>query len=57
MANEPPILETFGEITGTKMFQVRGDPQWHSTPALALRAHKSLVKAAEEGFFKRKEKT
>lgn len=57
MANEQPVvLESAGEVTGKPMYQVRGDPHWHSTPAIALRVHNVLKKAEAEGFTKRKDK-
>lgn len=52
---ELPILVKPGEITGQPMYQVRGDPHWMSTPAIARRVHAVLKKAEAQGFTKRKD--
>lgn len=56
MADNLPILVKNGEITGKPMYQVRGDPQWHSTPKIAQQVHDKLKKAEAEGFFKKGKK-
>lgn len=38
------IIHKFGEVSGVKMFKVRGDPHWHSSPQIALDVH-NRVKA------------
>jgi L-amino acid N-acyltransferase YncA len=51
MAADEEVLMSHGEITGKPMYQVRGDPHWHSTPAIARRVHASIKKAEAEGFY------
>ena len=51
MANELIVIEKAGEITGKPMFQVRGDPHWHSTPQIAKKVHLALQRANASGFF------
>jgi hypothetical protein len=33
--NEPEVLVRNGEITGTPIYQVRGQAHWHSSPKIA----------------------
>lgn len=54
MPEELTVLVKNGEITGKPMYQVRGDPHWHSTPATAKRVHTVLKKAEVENYIKRK---
>lgn len=53
--SEPDLLVTNGEVTGQKLFKVRGDPHWHSSPQKARQVHAVLQKAEAQNFFKRKD--
>jgi hypothetical protein len=51
----PVIVAKFGEVTSIKMFKVRGDPHWVSSPTEALQIHNRLVAFANKGGFAKKD--
>lgn len=52
----PVIVGKNGECTGKKMFQVRGDPHWYSSPTIALDTHNRMKKFIADGGFAKKAK-
>lgn len=49
------IVSKFGEVSNVKVHQVLGDPNWHSSPTIALEVHNRVKKHfAEKQPTKRK---
>lgn len=46
---ELKIVQKFGEVTQQKLYQVKGDPHWYSSPQRALDEHNKLVKLSKKG--------
>lgn len=56
-AAEPVVLMSYGEVTGKPMYQVRGQPHWHSTPKIAKDVYRrEQAFLAKGGWKQQKEK-
>lgn len=55
-ANNEQVLMKYGEVTNEKLYQVRGDHHWYSSPPVAIREHRKLKAFFLNGGFKKDRK-